>query len=185
MLCFLFIFLSSIFTKNTIIIISFYLFIYWIFFYRVISIFHVPGYFLNFLEICSVFVRDLSTPIFIIVITKCPSLQDFPPRKFGESHDFFPFPALGVRQACKYCVCILTREGWHGKIGGRSAKKHKGSERSAISCVLANSSGYNTDLLVTPERVTKSPLKNRVMSFLCFNLEFIPFSPKIWIFFDS
>ena len=47
-------------------------------FYRVISIFHVPGYFLNFLEICSVFVRDLSTPIFIIVVTKCSSLQDFP-----------------------------------------------------------------------------------------------------------
>ena len=82
-------------------------------------------------------------------------------------------------------VCILTREGWHGKIGGRSAKKHKGPERSAISCVIANSSGYNTDLLVTPVQVTKSPLKNRVMSFLCFNLEFIPFSPKIWIFFDS
>ena len=32
----------------------FHLFIYWILFCRVISIFHVPGSFLNFLEICSV-----------------------------------------------------------------------------------------------------------------------------------
>ena len=38
----------------------------------------------------SVCVCDLSTPIFIFVVTKCSaSLQDFPPRKFGESHDFF------------------------------------------------------------------------------------------------
>ena len=43
--------------------------------------------------------QGLSMPIFIIVITKCSSLQDFPPRKFGESHDFFPvlntFPSSG------------------------------------------------------------------------------------------
>ena len=67
MLCFLFIFLLSIFTKFTIIIIIIIIIIIYILFYfissfhllnifyRVITIFHVPGCFLNFLE-CSVFV---------------------------------------------------------------------------------------------------------------------------------
>ena len=95
---FFFIFLSSTFTKITIIIIILFLSFHLLnIFYKVISIFHVPGCLLNFLK-CSV------SRGFIIVITKCCSLQDFPAvslstRKFEESNDFFPvintFPSSG------------------------------------------------------------------------------------------
>ena len=96
---FFFIFLSSTFTKITIIIIIILFLPFHLLniFYKVISIFHVPGCLLNFLK-CSV------SRGFIIVITECCSLQDFPAvslstRKFEESNDFFPvintFPSSG------------------------------------------------------------------------------------------
>ena len=78
MLCFIFIFLLSIFTKFTIIIIIIIIIIYILFyfissfhllniFYRVITIFHVPGCFLNFLE-CSVFVYVIAWFVVILGI---------------------------------------------------------------------------------------------------------------------
>ena len=47
-------FLQKLLLLLLLLLLLFHLFIYWIFFCRVISIFHVPGSFLNFLEICSV-----------------------------------------------------------------------------------------------------------------------------------
>ena len=76
-LCFPFIFLLSIFTKITIIIIIIVIYILFYFilsfhlfmniFYRVITIFHVPGCFLNFLE-CSVFVYVIAWFVVILGI---------------------------------------------------------------------------------------------------------------------
>lgn len=59
--------------------------------------------------------------------------------------------------------------------------KNKGPERTAISCIFANSPRNNTDLPVSHTAHQISLIKSRLWAFRCFNLEFIPFCPQIWI----
>ena len=133
--------------------------------------------------------------IFIIVITKCCSLRDFPldssptSWKFGESHDFlfsshYFFTALGVRQACNSVWPYSQENYWHGKIGGRSAKK----QRTWKDCNQLHI--YLSTLPdTTPISLYRSPNlldKIKLWASVCaLNLEFNPIFSQISIFLDS
>ena len=77
-------------------------------------------------------------------------------------------------------MTILTREDWHGKIGGRSAKKQRTWKdcNQLHTCQLSRIQHRSPSL---PYRSPNLPYKIKLWAFLCFNLEFIPFCPKIWI----